>query len=100
MLAEQIQQALKEAEFPVIMDYYRGYDHGLYVPLTLMYPDADISSIQLSLVHHLDAKQHLTIGYVLQSLDYENLLVMALGFSFHNMKVFKGDQLKNRQFDD
>lgn len=58
------------------MDYHRGYDHGLYVPLTLMYLDADIPTIQLSLVHHLDAKQHLTIGNVLQSLDHDNLLVI------------------------
>ena len=106
VLAEKIQQALKEAAIPVIMDHHRGYDHGLYVPLTLMYPEADIPTIQLSLVNHLDAKQHLAIGKALQSLDYDNLLVIGSGFSFHNMKAFKGEQnakdgqLKNQQFDD
>ncbi|MEL0661123.1 dioxygenase, partial [Psychromonas arctica] len=72
---------------------------------TLMYPEADIPTIQLSLVKHLDAKQHLAIGKALQSLDYENLLVIGSGFSFHNMKAFKCEQnakdgqLKNQQYD-
>ena len=103
-LAVKVQEALKQADIPVKLDYQRGYDHGLYVPLMLMYPEADIPSIQLSLVNNLDAQQHLAIGKALQSLDYDNLLVIGSGFSFHNMREFfsantKDSQNKNHEFE-
>jgi len=105
VLAEKVQQALKQAGIAVKLDYQRGYDHGLYIPLTLMYPAADIPVIQLSLVNNLDPAQHLVIGQALQALDYDNLLVIGSGFSFHNMSEFfapnsEDRQLKNQQFED
>ena len=87
----------------------RGYDHGVYVPLTLMYPDADIPVIQISLLNTLDAEQHIAIGKALQALEYDNLLVVGSGFTFHNMNEFKtfnndihkqNSKLKNDQFED
>jgi aromatic ring-opening dioxygenase catalytic subunit (LigB family) len=108
-LAEKVQQALQKADIPVKMDHQRGYDHGVYVPLTLMYPDADIPTIQLSLVNTLDAEEHIAIGKALQVLDYDNLLVVGSGFTFHNMNAFKtlnseknrqDSKLKNEQFED
>ena len=103
-LAVKVQQALKQAEIPVKLDHQRGYDHGLYVPLMLMYPEADIPCIQLSLVNNLDANQHLAIGKALQSLDYDNLLVIGSGFSFHNMREFfsantQDSRKKNHEFE-
>lgn len=103
-LAAKVQQALQKAGIPVKLDHHRGYDHGVYVPLTLMYPKADIPVIQLSLVNTLDPGQHLAIGKALQTLDYDNLLVLGSGFSFHNMREFfvvKSDerQIKNQQFE-
>lgn len=60
----------------------------MFIPLKLMYPAADIPCVQLSLVSSLDAATHLAIGRALQALDYNNLLVIGSGFSFHNMRAF------------
>jgi len=67
---------------------HRGFDHGLFIPLKLMYPSADIPSLQLSLVHGLDPGVHLAIGNALSELKGENILVIGSGFSFHNMRAF------------
>lgn len=104
VLAQQVQQALQQANIAAELDYQRGYDHGVYVPLMLMYPKADIPCIQLSLVNNLSAEQHLAIGKALQALDYDNLLVIGSGFSFHNMAEFYAPEteegrLKNQQFE-
>jgi aromatic ring-opening dioxygenase catalytic subunit (LigB family) len=87
-LAQQIHAALEEAGISARQDAQRGFDHGLFVPLKLMYPNADIPCVQLSLVSSLDASTHLAIGRALQALNYENLLVIGSGFSFHNMQAF------------
>lgn len=103
-LAEKVQQALQQAGIAAKLDHQRGYDHGLYVPLMLMYPEADIPAIQLSLLNNLDPEQHLAIGKALQALDYDNLLVIGSGFSFHNMREFfsthgEDRQMKNYEFE-
>ncbi len=87
-LARQVYQALAQSGIPARLDDQRGFDHGLFVPLKLMYPEADIPCVQLSLVSSLDASAHLAIGRALQALDYDNLLVIGSGFSFHNMRAF------------
>ena len=88
VLAGQIHEVLAKAGIAARLDERRGFDHGLFVPLKLMYPQADIPCVQLSLVNSLDATTHLAIGRALQALDYENLLVIGSGFSFHNMRAF------------
>lgn len=104
-LAEQIHDLLEEAGISARLDDQRGFDHGLFVPLKLMYPQADIPCVQLSLVNNLDAVTHLAIGRALQALDYENLLVIGSGFSFHNMRAFFTPntpeiQARNEAFED
>jgi len=94
-LAVKIQQVLQQAGIPVELDHQRGYDHGAYVPLMLMYPHADIPVVQLSLMNNLNAKQHLNIGKALQFLEYDNLLVIGSGFSFHNMSAFYAPDTEN-----
>jgi len=103
-LANQVFQALEKAGLPARLDEQRGFDHGLFVPLKLMYPKADIPCIQLSLVNNLDASLHLAIGRALQAIDYDNLMVIGSGFSFHNMRAFFGAdtpeiQARNRAFE-
>lgn len=88
-LALEIQEALTRAGLPARLDDQRGFDHGMFVPLKLMYPEADIPCVQLSLVDTLDAATHLAMGQALQALDYDNLLVIGSGFSFHNMSAFR-----------
>jgi len=54
----------------------------------LMYPNADIPCIQVSLQQSLDPLAHLQLGQALASLDQEGLLILGSGFSFHNMQAF------------
>jgi aromatic ring-opening dioxygenase catalytic subunit (LigB family) len=87
-LAERTHAALANARIHAKLNAARGFDHGLFVPLKIMYPGADIPCIQLSLIHNLDPMAHIDIGRALQGVGYDNLLVMGSGFSFHNMKAF------------
>lgn len=87
-LAHDVVNALMEHRIDAIQDELRGFDHGLFVPLKIMYPEADIPCVQLSLVQNLDPSLHVQIGKALQTLDWKNLLVVGSGFSFHNMREF------------
>lgn len=87
-LAEKIKATLDAQGFPTELEHERGLDHGVFVPVKLLYPDADIPVLQLSMHASLDAQQHLAIGEALRSLDAERLLIIGSGFTFHNMKAF------------
>jgi aromatic ring-opening dioxygenase catalytic subunit (LigB family) len=87
-LANRMAGLLKENSIPARLDSQRGFDHGLFIPLKLMYPEADIPALQLSLVRGLDPAAHLALGQALRSLMSENILVIGSGFSFHNMRAF------------
>ena len=92
LLASRIHNVLESSGIAASLDEQRGFDHGLFVPLKIMYPDADIPCVQLSLVNSLNSAEHLEIGQALQGLSYDNLLVIGSGFSFHNMRAFFGPQ--------
>lgn len=90
-LAARTVQLLEKAGVATTMDDKRGFDHGMFIPLKLMFPAADIPVIQLSLQQNLDAKTHLEAGRALAKLRDEGVLIVASGMSFHNMKGF-GDE--------
>jgi aromatic ring-opening dioxygenase catalytic subunit (LigB family) len=87
-LASDIHEVLSDAGIGARLDDTRGFDHGLFVPLRIMYPHADIPCVQLSLLQTLDPGQHIDIGKALQGLAREDILLIGSGFSFHNMKAF------------
>ncbi len=87
-LASRIVGLLEEQAIPARIDVRRGFDHGLFIPLKMMYPDAGIPCLQLSLVRGLDPATHTALGAALNGLAPENILVVGSGFSFHNMGVF------------
>jgi 4,5-DOPA dioxygenase extradiol len=87
-LADRIAALLKKNDIPARIDPQRGFDHGLFIPLKMMYPDADIPSLQLSLLRCLNPSAHLALGKALRDLMKENILVIGSGFSFHNMRAF------------
>ena len=102
-LAGQVMSALSDAGVQARIDGDRGFDHGMFVPLIMMYPNADIPCVQLSLVKGLDADIHLKLGEALAPLSNQNLLVLGSGFSFHNMRQFFIPQEKdtgNIEFDE
>ncbi|MDW7755539.1 MAG: class III extradiol ring-cleavage dioxygenase [Brevefilum sp.] len=87
-LGARIVTVLEQAGIPARLDHQRGFDHGLFIPLSLMYPGADIPALQISLLQGLSPVDHLALGNALRSLQNENLLVIGSGFSFHNMSAF------------
>ena len=86
-LAQQIADHLNNRKIQVKLDAERGLDHGVFVPLMLMYPQADIPVIQISLRPDLDAGFHVALGTALSDFEFDNLLWLGSGFSFHNMKA-------------
>ena len=87
-LAERIAGLLEKNRFPAHLDTRRGFDHGLFIPLKLMYPRADIPSTQLSLLRGLDPSAHIALGKALRELLSDNILLIGSGFSFHNLNAF------------
>lgn len=87
-LAQRLAALLTKHNIPSRVDAGRGYDHGLFIPLKMMYPEADIPCMQLSLLRGLSPTAHLALGRALRELNDENILVIGSGFSFHNMRSF------------
>ncbi|PLX90575.1 MAG: dioxygenase [Desulfuromonas sp.] len=87
-LAEKVTVLLEQAGISAAIDCKRGFDHGVFIPLKLMYPEADIPTQQLSLEKGLDPSGHLALGRALRALKKENILVIGSGFSFHNLQAF------------
>jgi aromatic ring-opening dioxygenase catalytic subunit (LigB family) len=87
-LAAQVAQLLNDQGLPVQVDGERGFDHGMFIPLKLMFPGADVPVIQLSLRQDMDPQAHLQAGRALASLRDQGVLIIGSGMSFHNMRAY------------
>lgn len=86
-LAQRVRQ-LVGATTPVAEQPHRGLDHGAYVPLTVMYPDADIPVLQISMPS-LSATELLELGKKLAPLRDEGVLIMGSGFMTHGLPFLR-----------
>ena len=87
-LAARITELLGRQQLPSQANPGRGFDHGMFIPLMLMFPNADIPVVQLSLRNDLDPNAHLEAGKALESLRDEGVLIIGSGMSFHNMRAY------------
>lgn len=86
-LATRVRDRLEGAGFKTGADPARGYDHGVFVPLKVAFPEADIPTVQLSLRADLDPEAHLAAGRALAPLRDEGVLIIGSGNTYHNMGV-------------
>lgn len=87
-LAQEIIEALAESQISTKLDTSRGFDHGMFIPMLLMFPKSDIPVIQLSLHNNLDPKTHLDLGAALEKFRDQGVLMIGSGMSFHNMRGY------------
>ena len=100
-LARTIQKLLNDqgGQLESELNDQRGFDHGVFVPLMLMYPEADIPVVAVSLHSSLSPETHIALGRALQPLLHEdqNILLVGSGYAFHNMPAFFHPTVESRR---
>ncbi|CAN8099753.1 unnamed protein product [Discula destructiva] len=87
-VAREVKAALDAVGFKTAEDSKRGWDHGVFIPLLLINPAANIPIVQLSVLQSEDAAAHLRMGRALATLRDANVAIVGSGFaSLHNFRL-------------
>ncbi|WP_394242978.1 DODA-type extradiol aromatic ring-opening family dioxygenase [Vibrio astriarenae] len=87
-LAQTIASKISEAGFPVFLDPKRGWDHGVWMPLMLVYPNANIPIVQVSIDANAGTEYNHRLGNALRSLREEEVLMIGSGGISHNLQAY------------
>ena len=88
-LADRVAGLLETAGMPTSIDRRRGLDHGAWVPLMLMFPQADVPVVQLSVQTAGGPSHHLSVGRALEALRREGVMVIGSGSFTHDLSQFR-----------
>lgn len=88
-LAESLAQQLSARGITCSINPLRASDHGVWAPLTHMYPQADIPIVQVSLPRHYDSNACYQLGAQLAALRHEQILVIGSGSITHNLRALR-----------
>ena len=94
-LANQIRELLKLNNIKAELDRSRSFDHGIFIPLKLIYPEANIPIVQISLREELSASDQLEIGKALQYLREEGVLIIGSGQLTHNFSTMEDKKVNH-----
>ena len=86
-VARRAAALLRAAGFETREEHDRGWDHGVFIPMKVAVPDADIPLVQMSLRADLNPAGHIATGRALAPLRDEGVLIVGSGMSFHNLRV-------------
>jgi aromatic ring-opening dioxygenase catalytic subunit (LigB family) len=98
-VAARVKELLQRAGIDCREDGNQGFDHGTFVPLGLMYPNADMPIVLLSLKSTYDPAEHIKVGRALVSLRDEGILIVGSGLSYHNMRGFGRTESKQVSYE-
>jgi aromatic ring-opening dioxygenase catalytic subunit (LigB family) len=87
-LAERAATLANATGLAAVVDPHRGLDHGVFIPLKVMWPDATVPVVEMSVDRDLDPSLHLALGRALAPLRDEGVLIIGAGMSFHNMRGY------------
>lgn len=99
-LAERAAKLLHEAGLAASVHPTYGWDHGVFIPLKVMYPDANVPVVAMSLQEGLDPKLHSRMGRALAPLRDEGVLILGSGMSYHNLRYFANYAAESFEFHD